>query len=352
MPDATRNDRPESDSPQAEPARAGGPGCPLPGASPRETALATAALPATALPAAALPAAEPKAFLSPPEIAAAFVESGARKAGLGAGKLLLLGLLAGAFIAFASEGSSMAAFNLLARPETYGLGRALAGAIFGTGLMLVVVAGGELFTGNVLILLSVLERRTRLAAMLRNWLLVYAGNLAGSLLVACMMARSGLFDSGASVLGGMTIKIASRKTALHFEEAFYLGVMCNWLVCLAVWMATAAKDVAGKLLAVFFPIWLFITSGFEHSVANMYYVPAGILAKANASWAGAALALGVGPEKLAALDWGSFAFRNLLPVTLGNIAGGGLFVAFAYWLAYLRGGGNSGKGGEGGAARP
>lgn len=332
MPDATRNDRPESDSPQAEPARAGGPGCPLPGASPRETALATAALPATALPAAALPAAEPKAFLSPPEIAAAFVESGARKAGLGAGKLLLLGLLAGAFIAFASEGSSMAAFNLLARPETYGLGRALAGAIFGTGLMLVVVAGGELFTGNVLILLSVLERRTRFAAMLRNWLLVYAGNLAGSLLVACMMVRSGLFDSGASVLGGMTIKIASRKTALRFEEAFYLGVMCNWLVCLAVWMAAAAKDVAGKLLAVFFPIWLFITSGFEHSVANMYYIPAGILAKANPLYVRQAIELGASAASIGRLTWASFLTANLLPVTLGNMVGGAIFVGLFFWL--------------------
>jgi formate/nitrite transporter len=119
-------------------------------------------------------------------------------------------------------------------------------------------------------------------------------------------------------------------------QAFYLGIMCNWLVCLAVWMATGSKDIVGKLLAIFFPIWLFITSGFEHSVANMYYIPAGIMAKGTKAWADAAMALGVTPEILGNLNWGSFFIKNLLPVTLGNIVGGGIFVGAVYWYVYIK----------------
>lgn len=271
--------------------------------------------------------------LPPAEIAAAVVQTSVAKATLGPLRQFILGILAGVFIAFASEGSNMAAFNLLASPSTYGLGKALAGAIFGTGLMLVVLAGGELFTGNTLMLAGVLDKRIRLGQMLQNWLFVYVGNLAGSLLIAHMMVASGLFNSGDSLLGGMTIKIAAYKTGLPFLSAFYLGVLCNWLVCLAVWMAAGARDMAGKILSIFFPIWLFITSGFEHSVANMYYIPAGILAKSNEAWAAASK---LAPEKLAALTWPAFLANNLLPVTLGNIVGGGLLVGGVYWFVYLR----------------
>ena len=151
-----------------------------------------------------------------------------------------------------------------------------------------------------------------------------------------MMNHSGLLNSGANVLGGMTIKIAAGKVGLSFQEAFYLGIMCNWLVCLAVWMAYGAKDMAGKLFAIFFPIWLFITSGFEHSVANMYYIPAGIMAKETKAWMDAALALGVTPEKLQHLTWGNFVTKNLIPVTLGNIVGGAIFVGAAYWFVYIK----------------
>ena len=271
--------------------------------------------------------------LSPAEIAAATVQTSVKKVGLGPLRQFVLGILAGVFIAFASEGSNMAAFNLLANPQTYGMGKALAGAIFGTGLMLVVLAGGELFTGNTLMLAGVLDRRIRLRQMLQNWLFVYLGNLVGSLLIAHMMVTSGLFNSGDNLLGGMTIKIAAYKTGLPFLSAFYLGVLCNWLVCLAVWMANGARDMTGKILAIFFPIWLFITSGFEHSVANMYYIPAGILAKSNEAWAAASK---LSPDKLAALTWPAFLVNNLIPVTLGNIVGGALLVAGVYWLVYLR----------------
>lgn len=279
---------------------------------------------------------ENKNYLTPAEIADYTIKAGIVKTKNSALNLVILGILAGAFIAFASEGSNMAAFNLFSRPETYGLGKVLAGAVFGTGLMLVLVAGGELFTGNTLILAGVLDRKVGVWPMLRNWFFVYIGNFIGSLLIAYMMSESGLFHSGANGLGGITVKIAAAKVALPFLSAFYLGIMCNWLVCLAVWMSYGAKDMTGKLLAVFFPIWLFITSGFEHSVANMYYIPAGILAKADPHYAEAALKLGVSAEGLANLTWGNMVMNNLLPVTLGNIVGGAVFVGMAYWFVYLK----------------
>lgn len=275
-------------------------------------------------------------YLISSEIAETTVEVGIKKTKQPVINMFILGIMAGAFIAFASEGSNMAAYNLFAKPETYGLGKALAGAIFGTGLMLVLIAGGELFTGNTLIFAAILEKKVTVKAMLKNWLFVYLGNFVGSILIAYMMNGSGLFHSSANLLGGMTIKIASYKVGLSFTQAFYLGIMCNWLVCLAVWMAYGAKDMAGKIFAIFFPIWLFITSGFEHSVANMYYIPAGIMAKGTQAYADAAVALGVTPEKLMHLNWGTFVVNNLIPVTLGNIVGGGLFVGVAYWFVYLR----------------
>lgn len=272
-------------------------------------------------------------FLSPAEITAFAVGTGEKKAHLARSQQVLLGILAGVFIAFASEGSNMAAFNLFAEPTTYGLGKCIAGAIFPTGLMLVVLAGGELFTGNTLLGVALAEKRISVYEMLSNWLFVYVGNFIGSVFIAHMMYESGLFTSGANMLGGVTIRIASYKATLGFLPAFYLGIMCNWLVCLAVWMAWGAQDMAGKIFAIYFPIWLFITSGFEHSVANMYYVPAGIFAKGNAAFVAAS---GVSPEVLAQLTWENFFVNNLFPVTLGNIVGGMVFVGMAYWFAFLR----------------
>ena len=245
-------------------------------------------------------------------------------------KLAILGILAGAFIAFAAEASSMIAYNLLANPNTFGLGRVLAGAIFPTGLILVVIAGAELFTGNCMMVGALVKKEIKIGGMLRNWGIVYLFNLIGSLLIVCMMASSGLWASSGDLLGAVTIKIAASKAGLSFESAFVLGIMCNWLVCLAVWMAWAANDVAGKIAAMFFPIWLLVASGFEHSIANMYYIPAGIVAKGVDSIAAKALEIGVSPEALAHLGWDSFFIDNLIPVTLGNIIGGALFVSLAY----------------------
>lgn len=271
--------------------------------------------------------------LKPAEIMDLTIQTAQDKAGGGFWKLLILGVLAGAFIAFAAEGSNMAAFNLFAEPTTYGLGKALAGVVFGTGLMLVVLAGGELFTGNVLILAAVCEKKVSVGKMLRNWIIVYLGNFIGSVLIAFMMVHSGLFGSGADMLGAVTLKIAAYKVNLGFTQAFYLGIMCNWLVCLAVWISSGADTMAGKIFSIFFPIWLFITSGFEHSVANMYYIPAGIMIKSNASFAELSH---LSVDALNSLTWSGFILRNLIPVTLGNIAGGGIFVGMTYWFIYKK----------------
>ena len=274
-----------------------------------------------------------KAYLTPKEIVTATIETGIKKVKTKPLNQFILGILAGSFIAFASEGSNMAAFNLFAKPETYGLGKALAGVVFATGLMLVIIAGGELFTRNTLITIGVLEKKIKLKDMLSNWFFVYLGNFVGAVFIAYMMNMSGLFNSGDNMLGGITLKIAAYKTHLTFSQAFYLGIMCNWLVCIAVWMSYGAKDIIGKCFAIFFPISLFITSGFEHSIANMYYIPAGILAKSNASWVEAS---GLTAEKLAHLNWNTFITKNLVPVTIGNIVGGVILVAGVYWFTYYK----------------
>ena len=272
-----------------------------------------------------------KPSLSPFEITEKFVEIGFEKTNSSIRKMLLLGILAGAFIAFASEGSNTAIHTI----ASVGLGKALAGALFSTGLMMVVITGSELFTGNTLIVVSCLEGKSKWRGLFKNWFFVYIGNFIGSLLIAVFIYLSGQFNFSAGALGGFTIKIAAYKVGLSFTNAFFMGILCNWLVCMAVWMAAAAKDITGKLFAIFFPIWLFITSGFEHSVANMYYIPAGILAKSNQSWVDAAIEMGVSASKIQALNWSSFIIKNLIPVTLGNIVGGSFFVGIIYWLSYL-----------------
>lgn len=270
-------------------------------------------------------------YLSPSEITERYVDTGCMKSNLPPLKLLLLGILAGAFIAFASEGSNMAIHTI----TSAGLAKTLAGALFSTGLMMVVITGAELFTGNTLIIVSCLEGRARWRGLLKNWFFVYTGNFIGAVIVVVFILLSGQFNFSSGMLGGYTIKTAVYKVSLPFSGAFFMGLLGNWLVCMAVWMASAAKDVTGKLLSIFFPIWLFVTSGFEHSIANMYYIPAGILAKSNQTWLDAAISMGVAAKDLEALNWSSFVLKNLIPVTLGNIVGGSIFVGVTYWLSYL-----------------
>ena len=271
--------------------------------------------------------------LKPAEILDAVIGNFGGRAGGSFSKLFILAIMAGAFIAFAAQGSNMAAFNLLAAPGTYGVGRALAGFVFGTGLMLVILCGAELFTGNNLIIACVLDKKVTMGTMFRNWTIVIIGNFIGSVLIAYMLANSGLLGSGGGLLGAVTLKIAVYKVNLSFIQAFYLGIMCNWLVCLAIWMASGADTAAGKILSCLFPISLFVMSGFEHSVANMYYIPAGLFVKSNAVFAELA---GITPEMLDSLTWGTFAVHNLVPVVLGNIVGGGIFTGMAYWYVYKK----------------
>ncbi|MDR0301451.1 MAG: formate/nitrite transporter family protein [Treponema sp.] len=267
---------------------------------------------------------------TPAEILAYTSDTGCAKTQRKISAVLILSFLAGAFISFASLGTNAMAYNLLANPNTFGLGRALAGAGFGTGLMLVSLGGGELFTGNMLIIVSVLERRVKVRRMLLNWLLVYLGNFAGCLCLVFMVHHSGLFNSADGMLGGVMIKTAVNKTSLPFHSAFFLGVMCNWLVCMAVWVSSGARDITGKILAIFFIVGLFVVSGFEHSVANMYYIPAGILAKQNSLWQALS---GSSTAELSRLNWTHFFTKNLIPVTLGNIAGGSIMVGVLYWFS-------------------
>jgi len=270
-------------------------------------------------------------FYSPGEVAANYCDLGQKKAQLAISKQFLLAVMAGAFVGLAAQGYAQVIHSI----STLSFARMVGAALFTTSLMLVATAGGELFTGNCLMIIACAEKRISAGAMLRNWVVVYLGNLVGAFIIVFLILRSGQFDFSNGLLGGFTIKNAVYKTSLGFEKAFYMGIMCNILVCVALWTAAAAKDIAGKILGIFFPVWLFASSGFEHSVANMYFIPAGILAKSNAGWVANAVDLGVSHEQIAALGVKSFLLGNLIPVSLGNIVGGAVFIGLGYWLAYL-----------------
>jgi len=247
---------------------------------------------------------------TPAQIAAGFSDLGVKKASTSSGKLFLLAVLAGMFIAFAGVGSTVAGAAV----------NKLAGAcVFPAGLAMVVVAGSELFTGDNLMIVSLMEKRITAGQMLRTLAIVYVGNLAGSLLVAGLAVAGGSVGAWAENI----VSAAAAKASLGFGEAFLRGVLCNVLVCIAVWMAASAKDTAGKIIGLFGPIMVFVLCGYEHCVANMYYLPAGILAAGR---------YGIPAE---GLSLGSAILRNLLPVTLGNMVGG-MGVGLAYWSAYLR----------------
>ena len=241
-------------------------------------------------------------------------------------RLLIWALLAGAYIAFGAQASQMVSFNLLADPDSLGVGRLVSAAVFPVGLMMVVLCGAELFTGNCLMIIGVLDRKIRISGMLRNWVLVYLGNFLGALLVVALMKSTGLWETGSGLLGASVIKTAQAKVQLCFGQAFVRGILCNWLVCLAVWMSTGARETVSKIFAIWFCIGLFVISGFEHSIANMYFIPAGIAAAADSG-----LAQLAGCD-VSVLTVGNFLVKNLLPVTLGNILGGGLFVGMVYWF--------------------
>ena len=251
---------------------------------------------------------------------------GVKKATLSILNALILGILAGVYIGFGAALATLVGHDAASR-FGLGIGQILTGSVFSVGLILVVIAGAELFTGNNLMITSVLARQSSLARMLSRWGVVYAANFIGSVLLAFIMYESGLWKMAGGAVGAKAIAIAKAKVNLSFAEAFFRGVGCNWLVCLAVWMAFSANDIAGKVLVIFFPIMAFVALGYEHCVANMYFVPMGLFLKGAA-------AAGV---DLGSLTWGRFLTANLVPVTLGNIAGGAIFVGSAYWWAFVHG---------------
>jgi len=269
--------------------------------------------------------------LPPAEVARKAESVGVTKAGMPVLDVFALAVLAGAFIAL---GAVFATTVLAEGGELpYGVARLLAGLVFSLGLVLVVVAGAELFTGNNLIVMAWASRRVSTGRLLGNWTLVYAGNLVGALGTVLLVYLGKQHTFGGGAVGETALQIASGKTSLGFVQAVALGALCNALVCLAVWLSYGAHSTADKILAIVPPIAAFVAAGFEHSIANMYFIPAGLLVKSDEAFVSSI----ADPPDLSGLTWGSFVADNLLPVTIGNIVGGALMVGAVYWLVYLRG---------------
>ena len=250
-----------------------------------------------------------KRYVSPAEVCGNFLAVGERKAALPLDKMLVMAVLAGAFIALAGVASTWGSMLV----ENLSLRRLIAGCVFPAGLAMVVLTGTELFTGNCLMSIALLDRRITVPAMLRNWCVVYVGNFIGAAAVAAMAVWGGVFAGKEDLL----IATAMGKI-MPVEQAVFRGILCNILVCLGVLMAAAATDAGGKVVSLFFPVAAFVMAGYEHSVANMYYLTAGVLAGAD----------------LSAAD---IFIRNLLPVTIGNIIGGAVILGGGYWYMYRKG---------------
>ena len=264
--------------------------------------------------------------MSPEEIVEANICKGVVKANLPFGKMVLLGIMAGAFIALGGAASNVAVHDI----ANVGLARTLAGAIFPLGLMLIIFVGGELFTGNCLTVMAVLEKKATWGQMGRNLVIVYFSNFIGAFLIDLLVLFSGQFDYTNGALGAYSIKIAVTKSNIGFVQGISSGILCNVIVCMAILMASATRDVVGRIWAIFFPIWAFVISGYEHCVANMYYIPVGIMAKFNPLYVEQAKNLyGITDMQLEQLTMMN-SFKNFIPVTLGNLIGGVVFVGLIY----------------------
>jgi len=262
---------------------------------------------------------------APRQIAQKVRDVGVTKARLPAADSLALAVLAGAFIGL---GAAFATLTMTGAATGFGLTRVIGGVTFCLGLILVVVAGAELFTGNNLVAMAWASRAITTGQVMRNWALVYIGNLVGAVGTALLVLWTGTWALGDGAVGANALRIAVAKCQIGWTEAFFRGVLCNALVCLAVWLATSARTTTDRILAVLWPITAFVALGFEHSVANMYFIPYGWLLKGRPEVA-------AGIEGLDALSLQGFV-HNLVPVTLGNIVGGTLLVAGVYWFIYLR----------------
>ncbi len=272
--------------------------------------------------------------LLPPEMAKKAENIGVNKVNLGPFRMLALAVLAGAFIALGAvfmTTTTAGAAGVL----PYGIARLMGGLAFCLGLILVVVAGAELFTGNNLIVMAWASRKVTTGKLLRNWIIVYFGNFVGAILTAYGMYLSGQFAFGQGAVGLQALTIANAKVGLSFTQAVVLGVFCNALVCLAVWLCMSARTTTDRILSILFPITAFVAAGFEHSIANMYFIPVALFIKNGAPaefWTN----IGKTAADFSNITWGNFFVANLLPVTIGNIIGGVLMVGLVYWFIYLR----------------
>ena len=283
--------------------------------------------------------------LLPAEMATRAEYLGVRKAEMPVFSMLMLSVLAGAFISLgaifattvAAGGMSVTAADGTMAFSTglpYGLTRLLTGLVFCLGLILVVVGGAELFTGNNLIVMAWASGKVSGRALLRNWVIVYAGNFFGSIATAVLMFFSKQYTFGSDAVGITALKIAIAKCELGFMQAIALGVLGNALVCLAVWLTYSARTTIDKIVSIIFPITAFVAAGFEHSVANMYFIPYALLVK---SFDPVYMAkVGEKVSNLEVLTWKAFFINNLIPVTIGNIIGGAVLVAAIYWIIFLR----------------
>lgn len=260
---------------------------------------------------------------SPKEMAAAYLAVGEAKASLSFWKTFVLAIFAGIFIAIAGVGATVAAATV----ASASVAKLISACIFPAGLLMVLIAGSELFTGNCLLIIPVLSKRIKLAAMIKNLIIVVIGNCVGAMLIAFLCSYGGVFSLFNEAVAVSVVNTAAAKCNIPFVQALIRGILCNFLVCLAVWMALAAKTVGGKLAAIYLPILIFVVCGFEHNVANMYYIPAGLFAAASDLYSSV--------DPIEGLNWGSFIVKNLIPVTIGNIIGGAGLVGTGYWFVYL-----------------
>jgi formate transporter FocA len=273
--------------------------------------------------------------LPPAKMASKMEEVGVSKATLNTWTMFALAILAGAFIGLGAIIATVTTTGLASAGMGYGLIKLLGGLVFCLGLVAVVVAGAELFTGNNLLIMAFASGKITASQLLRNWAIVYVGNFVGSIALALVMVLTKQYTAAGGAIGANALAIANAKCSLGFVQAIALGLMCNALVCLAVWLCTSARSTTDKIMAIIFPITAFVAAGFEHSVANMYFVPMGLFIKAFAGgpfWD----AIGKTAADYSALTWGAFFLKNLLPVTIGNIIGGAGVVGLSYWFIYLR----------------
>jgi len=267
--------------------------------------------------------------LLPAEMARRAEYLGARKAEASALSTFTLAILAGAFISLGAVFATTVAAGASA-VLPFGVARLLVGLVFSLGLILITVGGAELFTGNNLIVMAWASRKVTMRGMLRNWAIVYAGNFIGALGTAALILISRQYTFGGGAVGVAALTIAKAKVGLGFVQAFSLGILCNALVCLAVWLTYSARSTVDKIASVIFPITAFVAAGFEHSIANMYFIPIALLIQDFDP----AFIVGSGVETVG-LTWVAFV-ANLVPVTLGNVVGGSVLVAITYWFVFLR----------------